>query len=113
MLAGSDPDNKAAIEYAGAVYLLSKDNSAFKEMVETYYGTPVLPELPVHFQEAVISIWENDPSRWEYFQVSEPVKQRFTDFKKQVLANRQHSAALPNLLRRSHGNSYWYYLMFK
>lgn len=112
-LAENNPSNRTAIEYAGALYLLNKEHMPFIELLETYYGTEVLPELPLHFQEAVVSFWENEPARWDDFGVSTPVRQRFVEFKKQVLANRHNSGALPNLLRRSYGNTYWFYFMFK
>ncbi|MCS3061523.1 DUF6057 family protein [Parabacteroides distasonis] len=38
---------------------------------------------------------------------------RFTDYKRQVLAGRNNSNALPGLMYRSYGDTYWYYYMFK
>ena len=52
-LAEQNPSNKAAFHYAGVFYLLAKDVTRFKTLVETYYGTDLLPSLPVSFQEAV------------------------------------------------------------
>ena len=39
MVAEANPENKAAIQYLGALYLLAKNMDGFKKMVETYYGT--------------------------------------------------------------------------
>ena len=99
------PANSAALQYLGAMYLLAKD-------VEKYYGTEFLPVLPVHFQEAVIVMSEKEPDYWKRFNVSETIVARFTDYKKQVLANRNNSA-IAGLLNRSYGNTYWFYFMFK
>lgn len=106
------PTNSAALQYLGAMYLLAKDLEGFKALVEKYYGTEFLPVLPVHFQEAVIVMSEKEPDYWKRFNVSETIVARFTDYKKQVLANRNNSA-IAGLLNRSYGNTYWFYFMFK
>mgnify|MGYP000152428808 FL=1 len=106
------PANSAALQYLGAMYLLAKDLEGFKALVEKYYGTEFLPVLPVHFQEAVIVMSEKEPDYWKRFNVSETIVARFTDYKKQVLANRNNSA-IAELLNRSYGNTYWFYFMFK
>ena len=106
------PANSAALQYLGAMYLLAKDLEGFKALVEKYYGTAFLPVLPVHFQEAVIVMSEKEPDYWKRFNVSETIVARFTDYKKQVLANRNNSA-IAGLLNRSYGNTYWFYFMFK
>ena len=106
------PANSAALQYLGAMYLLAKELEGFKALVEKYYGTEFLPVLPVHFQEAVIVMSEKEPDYWKRFNVSETIVARFTDYKKQVLANRNNSA-IAGLLNRSYGNTYWFYFMFK
>ena len=106
------PANSAALQYLGAMYLLAKDLEGFKALVEKYYGTEFLPVLPVHFQEAVIVMSEKEPDYWKRFNVSETIVARFTDYKKQVLADRNNSA-IAGLLNRSYGNTYWFYFMFK
>lgn len=106
------PANSAALQYLGAMYLLAKDLEGFKALVEKYYGTEFLPVLPVHFQEAVIVMSEKEPDYWKRFNVSETIVARFTDYKKQVLANHNNSA-IAGLLNRSYGNTYWFYFMFK
>ena len=106
------PANSAALQYLGAMYLLAKDLEGFKALVEKYYGTEFLPVLPEHFQEAVIVMSEKEPDYWKRFNVSETIVARFTDYKKQVLANRNNSA-IAGLLNRSYGNTYWFYFMFK
>ena len=112
-LAEQNPSNKAAFHYAGVFYLLAKDVTRFKTLVETYYGTDLLPSLPVSFQEAIIILSEKDPDYWKRFGVSESIVGRFTDYKRQVLAGRNNSNALPGLMYRSYGDTYWYYYMFK
>lgn len=112
LLLRKGPANSAAMQYLGAMYLLAKDLEGFKTVVEKYYGTESLPVLPLHFQEAVIVMSEKEPDYWKQFNISETVVNRFADYKKQVLANRNNSA-LAGLLNRSYGNTYWFYFMFK
>lgn len=113
IVAEANPDNKVAIEYLGCFYLLAKNMDDFKSMVESYYGTDVLPVLPKSFQEAVITLSEAEPDYWKRFNISPSVMQRFAEYKKQVLANRNNKNALPGLMRRAYGDTYWFYFMFK
>ncbi len=112
-LVEQNPSNRAAFHYLGVFYLLSKDMTRFKSLVETYYGTDLLPSLPVAYQEAVIILSEKDPDYWKRFGISESVARRFADYKRQVIAGRNNRGALPNLMYRSFGDTYWYYYMFK
>ncbi|MDR1407822.1 MAG: DUF6057 family protein [Tannerella sp.] len=112
-IAKQNPAHATTVQYAGAMYLLGKNMLGFKDFIETMYGTEALPVLPKSFQEAVIIFTEQDPDYWERFNVSESIIRRYTEFRQQVLANRQNPSALPNLLHRSFGDTYWYYFMLK
>lgn len=112
-LAENNPSNSTPVQYLGVAYLLTKDMDRFKEVIERYYGTEVLPVLPTSFQEAVITLSEKEPGYWKRFGISESVVQRFAEYKRQVLANKNNKAALPGLLKRSFGDTYWFYFMFK
>ncbi|KAA6342103.1 hypothetical protein EZS27_010135 [termite gut metagenome] len=114
-LAENNPSDHTSIVYAGALYLLLKDVQAFQSLIEQYFGTSALPSLPVPFQEAVILLAENTPAYWERFRIANEVVQRFSEYKKQVLAGSRkgNANALPGSLLRSFGNTYWFYYMFK
>lgn len=109
----NNPSNLAPIHYLGALCLVSKDLGNFKNIVEKYYGTPLLPILPLSFQEAVITLSEKDPGYWKQFNVSESVRSRFLEYKKQILAHKNNPSALPGLMKRAYGDTYWFYFMFK
>ena len=113
LMAEQNPANKAAFQYLGVFYLLMKDMDKFKNMIETYYGTEFLPVLPTSYQEAVITLSERESDYWKRFGVSESIVKRFDEYKRQVLANRNNPNALPGLLGRSYGDTYWFYYMFK
>ena len=106
------PTNKAPIEFYGSLILLAKDLPEFKKLLDTYYNTEVLPVLPHGFQEAVIILAENNPEEWLKYGVSQSVIERFGQYRKTILANKNNQA-LPRLVAHEFGNTYWYYFMFK
>lgn len=106
------PANRNSIEYLGGLLLLAKDMNGFKTLLETYYNTDVLPVLPHGFQEAVIILNEKTPEEWTKYGVGKPVIDRFGQYKKTILANKNNQA-LPQLMARDYGNTYWFYFMFK
>lgn len=102
------PDNPVALQYLGMMYLLSGDLDSFRELIEKYTGTDCLPVLPVHFQEAVIVLFESDEEAWKRFRVSPSVIDAFGNFRKAVLARTPGER-----LRAEFGHTYWYYYMSK
>lgn len=107
-----NPENRIPVEYVGAAFLLAKDMNGFKNFLEEYYGTEILPELPRSYQEAIFTMAENDPEYWKKYDLPDDMVVRFQEYKKQVLGNR-NSGNIANLLRRSFGDTYWFYYMFK
>lgn len=108
-----NPSNPTPLHYLGALCLLSKDLGHFKNVVEKYYGTTALPTLPRSFQEAVITLSEKDPGYWKQFNVSESVRSRFLEYKRQILAHKNNPSTLPGLMKQAYGDTYWFYFMFK
>ena len=113
LMAETNPSYKASIEYLGAFYLLAKDLGGLKKLIEKYYGTEVMPVLPVSFQEALFIISEKEADYWRRFDLPEAMQQRFYAYKQAVLSGQRNSSALPGLMNRSYGNTYWFYFMFK
>ncbi|MDH6356764.1 DUF6057 family protein [Parabacteroides sp. PF5-9] len=87
--------------------------AAFRQMIETYYGTDALSTLPYSFQEAVILLEDRNPDYWKRFNVSQTVIDRFTGYGRIVMQNRNNAQQLPELLKPGYGNSYWYYYIYK
>lgn len=106
------PSDVLPVHYAGAARLLAKEMKPFQELIETYYGTPVLPSLPRSFQEAVLILSEDDPAYRKRFDISEQLIQGFAAFKKQVQTNRSNPS-LPALSEKAFGDTYWHYYLFK
>lgn len=111
-IAANNPADKTAIQYLGCLHLLSKDLEAFKSFIEKYYGTDILPVLPVSFQEAVIVYSEKDAGYWKLHGVSDETAGRFLIYRKNLIANK-NNPDLKNQMFQAFGNTYWYYLMFK
>ena len=105
-------DDNLAVQYLGAYYLLSKNLQGFKNLIESYYGTPALRTLPKSFQEAVILLAEKDMDYWHRFNLSSQVIQRFAGYRQVVLGNR-NNPQLPAMLSRSFGDTYWFYFIYK
>ena len=111
--AEQQPEHTLPIQFVGVQRLLAKDLQGFQALLDTYYGTPALPALPVSFQEAVIMLTEKQPERWSYYQVSQSVMNRFSEYRSLVLQNRGNTQ-LPLLIQRYFGSTYWaYYLLTK
>lgn len=111
--AQQQPERPLPIQFVGVQRLLAKDLQGFQALLDTYYGTPVLPILPVSFQEAVIMLTEKQPEKWSYYQVSPAVTARYGEYRNLVLQNRGNTQ-LPLLIQRYFGSTYWaYYLLTK
>lgn len=110
--AEQDPENQLPIQFVGAFYLLSKDMKSFQALIEKYHGTPVLPSLPVSFQEAVILLAEKDMDYWRRFNVSENVIRKFAGYRDLVIKNR-NNPQLRQLIKNSFGDTYWSYYLLK
>ena len=104
------PEYALPIQFVGVQRLLAKDLQGFHALLDTYYGTPALPTLPVSFQEAVIMLTERQPERWSYYQVSPAVTARYGEYRNLVLQNRGNSQ-LPLLIQRYFGSTYWAYFL--
>jgi hypothetical protein len=112
-IARQNPESTAAIEYLGSILLLTKNLEAFRTLVESNYGTGVIPSpMPLSFQEAMVSIYENDPEASEKFGVTRPVIERFREFRKRFIENSEKSGVV-NIMRGTHGDTFWFYYIFK
>lgn len=112
MTARQNPESRAAMEYLGALVLLTKNKTFFRTMIESYYGTEVLLALPRSFQEAVVILYEDNHAMWDYFGVEAQIVKRFEGFKSRLEANKSKNG-LDNLMRGSYGDTYWFYYLFK
>lgn len=76
-----NPTHQATIQYLGAIYLLINNIDGFKNMVESYYGTPALPSLPKGFQQGVMLFAAEDSTTLKRYNISDQVIQEFNTYK--------------------------------
>lgn len=112
LIAEHCPENPVAIEYLGCLYLLGKELNGFQSVLDKFYGTEVLPELPKSFQQAVIILNEHQPEKWKDYKLSSETVKQFQAFRETFNRNRQ-SPYLRETMLRTFGNTYWYYFTFK
>ncbi len=106
------PSDKTSMEYLGAFYLLAKDLAGFKYFIQQFYGTDILPSLPVSFQEAVLILYASSPEEWRNYKISNQSIVRFRAYQRAFLAA-QHNPGVRALLASDYKDTYWYYFMFK
>jgi hypothetical protein len=110
-MAENNPAYTLPVHYLGAIYLLTKDVPRFRELMERFYGTEVLPALPLSFQEAMILFNDLDKEAWKRYHISERVIQRFSEYRQLVLQNKKSSNLAGIVSRSAYRNTYWFYFM--
>jgi len=98
----ANPGYHKAIEYLGVIYLLDCEMDKFKEMLDEFYGTEALPELPVSFTEAACMLSEINRGYWKEVGVSSADYKRYTDFKSRL----ENGLSLDR-----YKDTFWYYIM--
>ena len=98
----SNPKYHNAVEYLGVLYLLDCEMDKFKEMLDEFYGTEALPELPVSFAEAACMLSEINRGYWKTKGVSSEIFKKYNDFK-----SRLENGLSPDKYK----NTFWYYIM--
>ena len=97
-----NPGYHKAIEYLGVIYLLDCEMDKFKEMLDEFYGTEALPELPASFAEAACMLSEIDRGYWKRMGVSSEMYKKYNDFK-----SRLENGLTPDKYK----DTFWYYIM--
>ncbi len=105
------PKNEKAMTYLGLSYLLNKDMEGFRRFLDKYYGTEALPQLPIVFQQGVIALFQQEKEKWEDYGISPQVVKMYNQYRDLFFKNQQQSN-LKNVMARSYGRTFWYYLMF-
>lgn len=107
----ANPKNEIAMIYLGLSYLLNKDMEGFRKFLDKYYGTETLLNLPVIFQQGVIALFQQEKEKWENYHLSPQVVNLYNQYRDLYFKN-QRQPNLKNVMARSFGYTFWYYLMF-
>lgn len=105
------PKNEKAMTYLGLSFLLNKDMEGFRHFLDKYYGTESLQQLPVVFQQGVIALFQQEKDKWENYHLSPQVVNLYSQYRDLYFKN-QRQPNLKNIMARSFGYTFWYYLMF-
>ena len=98
----ANPEHRNTIQYLGIMYLLDNEIDNFCELMDRFYGTPALPELPSAFAQAACMISELRPSYWKQLGVDRSVFREYENF----LGRLQNGLNMDR-----YKDTYWYYLM--
>ena len=98
----ANPEHHKSIEYLGVIYLLDCEMDSFKAMLDEFYGTPALPELPASFAEAACMLSEINQNYWKEVGVSQKTYNRYREFKKRLGTG---------LSMDKYNDTFWYYIM--
>ena len=107
----ANPQNHIAVTYLGLSYLLSKNVEGFHRFLDRYYGTDCLKQLPLSFQQGVIVVFQQEKEVWGKYNLSPDVTGLYHQYRDIYIQNR-NNPNLKNILAKSFGNTFWYYLMF-
>jgi len=104
-----NPENKAAFEYLSMLYLLEKRVSLFLDL-QKQHPDFCQSRLPKHFQEAYLYDFARNKKQPDIALSSDILKQ-FREFYSTLQKNSKNPG-IQSVLKTTHGNTYWYYLMF-
>lgn len=111
-LIDNDPQNTLAFQYLSGFLLLNRNLTAFRELYDMYYHTDVWPELSLSQQQAVVALEQDSPGNWAKMGVSLATEQVYGAFA-QDLADKRGYINFVEEIAKNHGNTYWFYLLFK
>lgn len=102
------PSKEMAIHYLGCQLLLDNDLEGFADFVEYGFDRDALRPMPVHFQEAMLMVFDEEKCR--NYGVTEEVAARYADFKRRTSGGktRENAAAI---LRAGYGKTFWVHSM--
>lgn len=98
----ANPEHRNTVEILGVYYLLALDFGVFKEFLDEYHGTEILPELPRSFAEAACMLSEETPGYWKTVGVGASTYREYVDFKNRMSAG---------LSLDKYRGTYWVYVM--
>lgn len=98
------PGYLPAVHYLGCKLLLDNNLEVFEYFIENICDKEQLKPMPVHFQEALLLIYDEEKCR-EYG-VTEPVIARYKDFKDKI-AKVKNRNDVASIYRAGYGKTFW------
>lgn len=106
----TNPKATVARDYAIAYLLLANDIPHINAFINEFYGTEVLPKVPLRLQEAVLAANETDLDFCRAHGVEESTIEEYRLLKSTMLQARNTNAKAEKTLARWR-HTYWYYLL--
>lgn len=106
-----NPLNRRAMDYLGIAYLLGKEMDAFSLLLEKYYGTGALPQLPEAFQQAVLTLYNENESMCDKYAIPQEMRNEYHRF----LEWNERNINKPDrkrIMESEFGHTFWYYSKF-
>ncbi len=110
----ANPHHKMAFEYLMAYYLLQKDVKSAKWALDTFYKNFDYPELPAHYEEALIvyrTLGPADTATFRQYPIGVAATKRFEQYAQAYKATKGSKRNFEQL-EKQFGNTYWYYIHF-
>ena len=106
----TNPKAVAARDYAIGYLLLANDIPHINAFIEEFYGTEVMPKMPLRLQEAAVAANETNLNWCREHGVEESVIDKYQQLRRELLQSRQTGNKVPNALIQNR-YTYWYYLL--
>lgn len=103
--------SRRTFEHQCMGYLLNMDLENFYQIVSRLHGTQSMPSLPQSFAEALLIYSTQDKSVLDKYSIDPTTYKRFLDFQNFVAKN-YNNKNLASIMRKTYGETYWYYYMF-
>ncbi|MDR1859681.1 MAG: DUF6057 family protein [Bacteroidales bacterium] len=110
--AESNPSQKAPLHYLAVFMLCNKNLNAIKSLTDSYYGTPLMPQIPRSISEALLLI-DSSPEFQQKYGISKHIADRYIRFRTAVAQSRTSPSKAAKNIAASFGDTYWYYHTFK
>lgn len=106
----TNPKATAARDYAIGYLLLANDVPHINSFIEEFYGTEVMPQMPLRLQEAAVAANEKDLDWCRSHGVDEKVIDDYQILRSTLLQTQSAQGNVPEVLMRWR-YTYWYYLL--
>jgi hypothetical protein len=113
-LVEAQPDNRRALEYLLAGFLLGKNLEGIVGSIQALAAAGYT-RIPRHIEEAVLIVLGDAPADFDLggFSLSEETRKRFDQYSAVVAGARRSPTTMRERMQEQFGDTYWYYFQFR
>lgn len=104
--------NRTAFEYLGCSLLLAKETELFKDFLLKTMHSPIAQPLPLHFQEAALIVFADNPEILRAISLDASVAQNYNGYVRLSKQMQNQPGGAENM-HNQYGNTYWFYYQYK